>query len=154
MAAFDPLATPVGEIMRRHWVSTEPHASLLEAERLMRLARIRQIPVVVDGVLVGLLAHSALLRASLERLLATGTGAARHGLMSAVPVAAVMDPRPPVLTPDDTVRDAAARMLGANLACLPVCAPERDLDARRMIGLVVESDLLRRAYAGLGASGA
>ncbi|RIL04812.1 MAG: hypothetical protein DCC71_12765 [Proteobacteria bacterium] len=150
-AAGDRLRTPVGDLMRRHWVATEPHASLLEAERLMRLARIRQIPVVVDGVLVGLLAHHALLRASLERLLATGTSAARHGLMSAIPVAAVMDPRPPVLTPDATLRDAAARMLDAQLACLPVCETD-DGDARRMVGLVVESDLLRRAYGSAGAS--
>jgi CBS domain-containing protein len=136
---------PIRAVMRAHWASTAPHASLLEAERLMRLARIRQVPVVVDDVLVGLLHHRDVLRASLARLLATEGMPARHGYLGGVLVAAVMDPAPVTATPGEPIRDVARRMLESGAACIPI-VDDAD-DAGRMIGIAVESDLLRLAYA-------
>lgn len=136
---------PIRAVMRSHWASTTPHASLLEAERLMRLARIRQVPVVVDDVLVGLLHHRDVLRASLARLLATEGMPARHGYLGGVLVAAVMDPAPVTAAPHEPIRDVARRMLASGAACIPI-VDDAD-DAGRMIGIAVESDLLRLAYA-------
>jgi len=139
------LDDPIAGVMRTHWASTTPHATLLEAERLMRLARIRQVPVVVDDVLVGILNHRDVLRASLARLLASeGNVAARHGLLAGVPVAAVMDPSPEVAAPDETIREIALRMLRSGAACIPIV--DSSSGTGRMIGLAVESDLLQLAY--------
>ena len=54
--------------MRTNFVSAAPDDSLLEADRIMRLARIRHLPVVEKGVLVGLLSHRDVLAASIARL--------------------------------------------------------------------------------------
>lgn len=145
------LRGPIAAVMRSHWASTTPHATLLEAERLMRLARIRQVPVVVDDVLVGMLNHRDLLRASLARLLATEGEAARHGLLRAIPVAAVMDPAPAVASPEEPVEEVARRMVERGAACIPIV--EKGDGGGRMIGIAVESDLLRLAYAPAVASG-
>ena len=54
--------------MRTNFVSAAPDDSLLEADRIMRLARIRHLPVVEKGLLVGLLSHRDVLAASISRL--------------------------------------------------------------------------------------
>jgi CBS domain-containing protein len=147
-----PARAPMPEVtvralMRRHWIAVMPQSSLFEAERLMRLARLRQLPVVAEGVLVGLVDHGAVLRASLERFVDGG------GLGAGAPVAAVMDANPPTAGPDDPLPLAARRMLEGGMACLPV-VETRGADERRIVGLLVESDLLRRAYLrGDGAAG-
>lgn len=145
------LGGPIAGVMRSYWASTTPHATLLEAERLMRLARIRQVPVVVDEVLVGMLNHRDLLRASLQRLLATEGEPARHGLLGGVPVAAVMDPAPATACPEEPIDAVARRMIETGAACIPIV--DTDEHGGRMIGIAVESDLLKLAYAPAGSPG-
>jgi CBS domain-containing protein len=128
--------------MRQHWIATAPQSSLYEAERLMRLARLRQLPVVADGVLVGLVGYRDVLRASLERL-TNGGDEARLG--AGAPVATVMDANPPTVGPDDPIGRAVGRMLEHRVACLPVVETNPGAE-RRLVGLLIESDLLRRAY--------
>lgn len=141
-ARIVPPEIAVRALMRRHWIAVMPQSSLFEAERLMRLARLRQLPVVAEGVLVGLVDHGEVLRASLDRFVASDA-ASRLG--AGAPVAAVMASNPPTVAPDDPLPLAARRMLEHGMACLPV-VETRDADERRIVGLLVESDLLRRAY--------
>lgn len=136
---------PVRAVMRANWIATAPNASLYEAERLMRLARVRQIPVEADGVLVGIVGYRDILRASLERLVREAVEPERTGLLCALPVASVMDSEPTTALPDDPIDAIALRMLERGVACVPV------IEAGRMVGLLVESDLLRRAYSPSGA---
>lgn len=123
--------------MRRRWIATPPRTGLLEAAHLMRLARVRQIPVEEEGLLVGLLDHGELLRASLDEIRRMTPG----GRL----ISDLMDRHPPAAFPDESVQDVAARMLAASLACIPVVAAPPPA-APRLVGLVVESDLLRRVY--------
>ena len=58
----------VGRLMRAHFVSVAPGETVLDADRIMRLARIRHLPVVVNGRLVGVLSHRDVLEASIARL--------------------------------------------------------------------------------------
>lgn len=103
----------------------------------MRVARVRQLPVQHDGLLVGLVDHHELLIWILERTRETpGTGFGLDAIRDAT-----MDPRPPRARPDEPLGTAALRMIGAGIACLPVVD-----GAERMVGLLVESDLLRRYY--------
>jgi CBS domain-containing membrane protein len=124
--------------MRRYWIGTSPSAGVADVVQLMRLARVRQIPVEVNGLLVGLVDHRRFLCATLAQLRGDTAGPP----LDAVAVAVLMDPEPPTARPDEPLGAAALRMLEAGIGCLPVVEI-----GRRMVGLVVESDLLRSFYA-------
>jgi CBS domain-containing membrane protein len=143
-ARVDRAEATVGSLMRRHYVSVAPEESLLDADRIMRLARIRHLPVVEAGCLVGVLSHRDVLDASIARL-EKSDGAERVEHLRGIPISAVMHREPYTATESTTLGDAARRMLRLKIGCLPVIRQGRSGD--EMIGLVTESDLLRAAYA-------
>jgi CBS domain-containing membrane protein len=133
----------VGALMRRHFVSVEPGASLLDADRIMRLARIRHLPVVADGHLVGVLSHRDVLEASLSRLEKLDAQE-RVDHLRGIPISAVMRTDPYTAKEGTSLGEAARRMLQLKIGCLPVV--QSGPDGQRLVGLVTESDLLRAAY--------
>ena len=84
----------VGRLMRRHFVKTEVTESLLEVDRIMRLARIRHLPVVENGLLVGILSHRDVSEAALSRF-DGADGAKRMDHLRRVKVADVMQRKSP-----------------------------------------------------------
>jgi CBS domain-containing membrane protein len=125
-------------------VSASPEDSLLEADRIMRLARIRHLPVVEKGILVGLLSHRDVLAASISRLEECDP-AERLDHLRHITISQVMERDLSTGTETTTLADAARRMLRLKIGCLPVV--RAGPDGPRLIGLVTESDLLRAAYA-------
>ncbi len=123
---------PVGGVMRRRWISLSPVADLDDALQLMRMARVRQLPVVADGILVGVLSYPGVVAARL------------HG--AAALVEEVMAKTPETVGPATTLREVVSRMCRAAGGCLPVVEPTAS--GPRLIGLVTEADLLRLAYDG------
>jgi CBS domain-containing protein len=126
----------VGGIMRRHWISVSPLAPLLDTIQLMRMARLRQLPVVADGILRGVLSYPAAVEAAL-----TGRASRVGEVMAETETGEERMP----------VAEAAARIARSRAGCLPVV--ERGPEGPRLVGLVTESDLLRLAYAPSRASG-
>jgi CBS domain-containing protein len=129
--------------MRRDFVSMAPDEKLLEAERIMRLGRIRHLPIVDDGELVGILSHRDLADAALSSA-AEASPSERIEHLRRIPISKVMQRTLHVVEASTTLREAAVQMLRYKIGCLPVV--EKDGESRRMIGLVTESDLLEAAY--------
>lgn len=117
-------------VMRRHWIAVSPLAKVRDALQLMRMARLRQLPVVREGLLLGVLSYPALVDA------AVGGRAER--------VDQVMSIEAETGEPHMGVAEAAARIARSPGGCLPVVEPGPR--GPRLIGLVTESDLLRLAY--------
>jgi CBS domain-containing protein len=134
----------VGTLMKRNFISMKPADNLLEADRIMRLARIRHLPVVEGGHLVGVLSHRDVLEASLAPSDA-GDGVARANYLRVIPVEKVMQRNPFTADANSTLGDAARRMLRLKIGCLPVV--RQGSEGEELIGLITESDLLRAAYA-------
>jgi acetoin utilization protein AcuB len=134
----------VGDVMRRDFITISREESLLEALQLMRLARLRHLAVVSDGVLVGVLSYRDLqdeLVASLD-LASPASSAAAIGEIG---VEERMQGTPFSIVPDATLAEAAARLDRLRVGCLPVVEPgEQGL---RLVGLLTEMDLLRAAFA-------
>jgi len=60
------LATPVREIMTPHVVIVEPRQTVDECMALMTAKRVRHLPVVADGKVVGVVSIGDLVKASLD----------------------------------------------------------------------------------------
>jgi CBS domain-containing protein/uncharacterized OsmC-like protein len=106
-----------------------PEEDLERARQTMTWTRVRHIPVLDDGDLVGILSERDLLRAGDARASA-GEGQART-------VRAAM--RSPVawVGPDEPVESALSLMVSHNYGCLPVVGPSG------LLGMLTTTDLLR-----------
>lgn len=129
----------VSEVIQRHCVALEAGDRLDFADQVMRLGRIRHLPVVSKGVLVGIVSNRDILAASLSKALDFARGE-RRTFLHAIEVSEVMTPSVYTVAEDTPLSDAARLLLRHKIGCLPV------VDATgKLLGLVTETDVLRAA---------
>lgn len=109
---------------------------LSTVEDIMTLGRVRHMPVVHGGKLVGVVSERDLLRASLSNLTRFDTEE-RRAFLNAVEIARVMSAPPVVIDADASVEEAALVMAERKIGCLPV------MEGEKLVGLLTETDLLR-----------
>lgn len=126
----------VGDLMQRDPKWLDVGATLDVADEVMRLGRIRHLPVVAGHEVVGVLTQRDLFRAGLSSLLQAGR-TTEHDWLAAVPVRAVMTPYAVTATPETSMRRAVMTMLEHRIGCLPV------VEDGRLVGLLCETDCLR-----------
>ena len=142
---MDLARLPVSEIMRSDFVSLREDDRLDLAEQVMKLGRVRHLPVLdVARRLVGIVSQRDLLRASLTSVLAF-VPAERHTFLRSIDVAEVMTRDVHTVSPDTPLATAASRMIRHRIGCLPVVREDGTA-----VGLVTETDLLVAAYVGPG----
>jgi CBS domain-containing protein len=127
--------------MQREFATVRSDERLDFVDDVMALGRVRHVPVVDDGKLVGVVTQRDLLAASLSRALDFDAKERRTFLRS-VDVGEVMSKKPITVGPHTTLREAAALMLRHKIGCLPVVGSRGEA-----LGLLTETDLLRAAYA-------
>lgn len=134
------LDIPVSRIMRRDFVSLDLKDRLDFADDVMSLGRIRHLPVLQNGRLIGIVSQRDLLASSLSSVLEVDPKH-RRSFLRAVDVQEVMT-HPVITVAEDTPASEAARlMLRHRIGCIPVV----DADGAPL-GLLTETDLLRAAY--------
>lgn len=131
---------PVESVMQHEYVSVKPADQLDFVDDVMKLGRIRHMPVVDGDRLVGVVSQRDLLSASLSKTLSFDHDERRTFLRS-VGVSEAMTSDPVTIGLRETLREAAQRMLERRIGCLPVVD-----DEGRLVGLVTETDLLAAAY--------
>jgi CBS domain-containing protein len=114
------------------------------ADDLMRLGRIRHLPVVDGSRLVGIVSQRDLLRAAVSSLLDMDRASERAWLRS-IRVGTVMTARVFTVPPWVPVQTAVKIMLDQKIGCLPV------VDDGKLVGLLTETDCLRELRAMLQA---
>ncbi len=126
----------------RNWMSAPAIAltsgvTAASALAFMERRKVRRLPVVEDGRLLGIVTKSDLL----------GT-AKKHA--SVTTIANVMTRKPFTVQQEDTLETAASLMLKQKVSGLPV------LDGDRLVGMITESDLFRAlcTMLGIGEKGA
>ncbi|WNG37636.1 CBS domain-containing protein [Archangium violaceum] len=124
----------VGELMtHNNLVTLTETQNLALAEELLRLHRIRHLPVVRNGKLVGLITHRDLLRAAAQR---GGMDPAKQPLWASD----VMVRDVKTVRSDTPTREAVKLMLDNKYGCLPVVGADGEL-----IGILTEADMVRYA---------
>ncbi|MDR7519070.1 MAG: CBS domain-containing protein [Armatimonadota bacterium] len=122
----------VGDCMSSPVQTIGPDAPAWEALGTMRRHRIRRLPVVEDGALVGIVTWTDLVRVQPPSV--GGVWEIPH-LTVGVRVRHVMTPAPVVVGPETSLEEAAALMRRHKVGGLPVT------DGGRLVGIVTESDL-------------
>jgi CBS domain-containing protein len=132
----------VSEIMQTDFVTVSLHDRLDFADQVMRLGRIRHLPVLHQGRVVGILSNRDILAASLTKVLQFGP-IERRSFLRSIDVEEIMTSRIHTISPNATLEEAAQLLLRHKIGCLPVVDP-----AGTPVGLITETDLLRAAFIG------
>ena len=129
----------VRDIMTREVATIGRNETLRTADDVMRLGRIRHLPVVDDdGSLAGIVSQRDLFHSGLLKALGYGTHARGQALDSLV-IKEAMTTEVITTTSDTELRDAAKIMLDRKIGCLVV------LEARKIVGILTEADFVKMA---------
>jgi CBS domain-containing protein len=136
MAEKSTVTVTVRDLMAQNPATLDRNETLDLADQIMNLGRIRHMPVVDDGKVVGILSQRDLFRSALIVAL----GFARRttsALIKTIKIKEVMTEHVITITPDVAAKDAARLMIDKKIGCLPVVENEK------LIGLITETDILR-----------
>jgi acetoin utilization protein AcuB len=112
-----------------------PLADVIE---VMREGQFRHVPVVDDeDEVIGIVSDR-----DLARLIGRTPPGWAFDFVAQTTAERAMSAPVETIDPDDTLRDAAERMFGAKIGCLPV------VEGRHLVGILTESDFVR--YVALG----
>jgi CBS domain-containing membrane protein len=106
------------------------------ADDLMTLERIRHLPVLDEGQVVGVVSQRDLFRSALAVALGYGENAQKK-LLRTIRVKEVMHEPAITVSPDATAKEAIRLMLEHKIGCLPV------VEGHTLMGIVTETDILR-----------
>lgn len=128
----------IRDVMTSPVRTLDRHESLDIADEVMTMSRVRHLPVIENRRVVGVVSQRDLFRSALAAALGIG-GAAQRSLLKSVEVREVMSAPVVTVTPDDTLAEAARRLLEHRIGCLPVVE-----GAGELVGIVTDTDVLRQ----------
>ncbi len=129
----------VSDRMTREVVTLNEEQSLREALSLQQRHKIRHIPVVADGSIVGILTDRDLKRAS-PSLLSGIAQEEYNKLLDTTRVDQVMTRNPQTVTPATPLKDVVKILIEGKFGALPV------IENNLLVGIITEIDLLRALY--------
>jgi len=132
-----PSEMSVADLMTTDVVTLTEDETLALAQRCMARGRIRHLPVVREGKLVGLITHRDLLAASFS-IFAEVEASEQRRIFDSVRVVELMHRDVVMVSPGLAVSKAARILLENKYGCLPVVDEEQQLQ-----GIVTEADFLR-----------
>ena len=127
--------TLVRDVMTHKVATLERNDRLSTADNVMRLGRIRHMPVLEDGNLVGLVTQRDLFRGALLKALGYGSKA-EQTMLDTLAVKEVMATDLVTIAPGATLREAARIMVERKIGCLPVVENEK------LVGILTEGDFV------------
>jgi CBS domain-containing protein len=125
----------VKEVMVKEVATLDVNDELSLANDIMRLGRIRHLPVVDGTRLAGIISERDLFRSSLAQALGYGSEATRD-LMKKLRIKDVMMPKVVTVSPETALCEATKIMVEQKIGCLPV------VEGDRLVGLITETDIL------------
>lgn len=127
----------VKDWMTSNPITVDPKTTLPAAYHLMKLNRIRRLPVVNDeGQLVGIVTLGDI-REARPKESKSSSAWELHLLIAGLETRDFMSPNPITVAPETPVKQAAQLMLQHKIGGLPV------IDADSVVGIITESDICR-----------
>jgi len=128
----------VKDVMVKEVTTLGLNEELSLADDIMKLGRVRHLPVVDDEKLVGIISQRDLFKASLGSAMGFGEDVRRDFLKTVV-VKEVMIKELITISPEADMKEAGRMMLEKKIGCLPVVE-----EGDRLVGLITETDILRQ----------
>lgn len=134
--------TPVSDIMSRYIIAVTPNTSVLEVKSLFDANQFHHLPVVDKGKLMGIISKIDVYRVThCDTLFRSKPDQEfNNRLLKSILAEEIMSQHLVVLSPDDTVTEAAALFSKNKYHALPV------IDKDKFVGIVTTYDLLEYAY--------
>jgi acetoin utilization protein AcuB len=126
----------VGDIMSVSPVTITPSTSVHAAQALMQQRKIRHLPVLKEGCLVGMISDRDIRLVLPSPATSLSVWEIRH-LLDKLTVGEVMTYFVMTTTPDCPVTEAVGRMLGHKVGALPV------VEDGQVVGILTRTDVLR-----------
>src|SRR5919108_4588327 len=126
----------VGDIMSMSPVTIAPSTSVYEAQAVMQQRKIRHLPVLKDGRLVGIISDRDIRLVLPSPATSLSVWEIRH-LLDRLTVGEVMTYFVMTTAPDCPVTEAVGRMLGHKVGALPA------VENRQVVGILTRTDVLR-----------
>jgi acetoin utilization protein AcuB len=131
----DRASLTVRDYMTADPLTLEPEDSLMSALEVMRLRGVRRVPVVLGGVLMGLLVEGDLKRAEPSTL--TDSQEQFNQAMESTAISRIMVQNPVTVTADQPLVEAVEILYNTKYGALPV------MEEGRVVGILTDNDILR-----------
>ncbi len=115
-------------------ITATPEMGILDALMLMQEHKVRRLPVLDKGKLVGIVVESQLLRIAPSPATTLSVFEMNY-LLAKMRIKDVMTPNPVTVTPDTLIEEAAVLMRENVVSGLPV------LDGNKLIGIITETNI-------------
>ncbi len=125
----------VANYMTAKPITVAPEDSLMRALEVMRLRKVRRLPVALGDILVGVVTAGDLKRAEPSTL--TDSQEHFNQVMEETPISRIMVQNPVTTNPETPLLEAAQLLLTTKYGGLPV------VSEGRLVGILTDTDLLR-----------
>jgi acetoin utilization protein AcuB len=122
------------DYMKRSLITASSETSVAEALKILKINKIRQLPVVSEGKLIGLVTEKQLLAVSPSPATSLGTFEVKF-FMDKISVSDVMVRFPLTVTPDTTIEEAALYLREHKIGSVPV------VEEDKLVGIITVTDI-------------
>jgi acetoin utilization protein AcuB len=126
----------VADWMTRNVYTVKPEDSVFDALKILREKKIKHLPVVTDGSVVGLLSDRDIREFSPSKATALDVYE-MHYILAKTTAGSIMRTQVFTTTPGTPVEQAAMEMLDRGIGCLPV------VDHGKLVGIISDMDIFR-----------
>jgi CBS domain-containing protein len=136
MTAQSEAKVSVRDFMARHPQVLGCNDTLDLAEDIMTMGRIRHLPILNEGELVGIVSQRDMFRSAAVTALGFAVDT-QKALVKTIRIKEIMTEKVVTISPDATMKEAARIMIDKKIGCLPV------VEGMKLIGIITETDILR-----------
>jgi CBS domain-containing membrane protein len=139
LSVMNPKTLLVRDVMTKDVATLDRNERLAVADDVMRLGRIRHLPIVdEEGCLAGIVSQRDLFHSGLLRALGYGSHA-KERAMELLVLKEAMKTEVVTIGPDAPLIEAAKAMLEQKVGCVVV------VEGKRIVGILTESDFVKLA---------
>lgn len=132
-----PIKTKIADIMTKDAFYVEIEDTIHHADEIMKNEKIKQVPVVENGIYAGLITERTLREYSLRELYEFDDAYGEQGYNKITDFQNIIHRQDHVVYPEDSVAKAIKLMAKYHLDCLPVVDWNK-----KLVGIVSSSDLM------------